>query len=67
MSLECYGYENSSLMCGPPLVKLLVMQGPPHLAREKGEYTGKSDTPRSYTKLGAFDGDYLIGFSLIPP
>ena len=37
------------------------------IAEEKGEYTGKSDTPRSYTKLGSLNGDYLLGFSLIPP
>ncbi len=53
--------------CGPPFVKLLVMQGLPLLAKEKGEYTGKNDTPRSYTKLGALDGDYLLDFSFIPP
>ncbi len=53
--------------CGPPLVKLIGMQGLPLLVKEKGEYTGKSDTPRSYTKLGALDGDYLLDFSFIPP
>ncbi len=53
--------------CGPPFVKLLVMQDLPLLAKEKDEYTGKSATPRSYTKLGALDGDYLLDFSFIPP
>jgi len=37
------------------------------VAKEKGECAGKSDTPRSYTKLGALDGDYLLDFSFIPP
>ena len=39
----------------------------PPVAEEKGEYAGKSDTSRSYTKRGALDGDYPLGFSFIPP
>jgi len=39
----------------------------PSVADEKGENAGKSDTSRSYTKRGALDGDYPLGFSFIPP
>jgi len=37
------------------------------LKTAESEDAGKGDTPRSYSKLGALNGDYLLGFSLIPP
>ncbi len=39
----------------------------PPVAEEKGEYGGKSDTSRLYTRRGALDGDYPLGFPFIPP